>query len=48
MVGKTSMEVGVRVEAEDLLTGKVRHTASAYLIFCGNGRKRRSDVRYLR
>ncbi len=33
MVGKTSMEVGVRVEAENLLTGKVRHTASAYLSF---------------
>jgi uncharacterized protein (TIGR00369 family) len=33
MVGKTSMEVGVRVEAEDLLTGEVRHTASAYLTF---------------
>ena len=27
------MEVGVRVEAEDLLTGEVRHTASAYLTF---------------
>jgi acyl-CoA hydrolase len=27
------MEVGVRVEAENLLTGKVRHTASAYLSF---------------
>jgi acyl-CoA hydrolase len=32
-VGKTSMEVGVRVEAEDILTGKVRHTATAYLTF---------------
>lgn len=30
-VGQTSMEVGVRVEAEDLMTGKVRHTNSAYL-----------------
>lgn len=30
-VGTTSMEVGVRVEAENLLTGKVRHTNSAYL-----------------
>lgn len=33
MVGTTSMEVGVRVEAEDLISGKVRHTASAYLTF---------------
>lgn len=31
MVGKTSMEVGVRVEAENLTTGEVRHTNSAYL-----------------
>ena len=33
MVGRTSMEIGVRVEAEDLMTGQVRHTASAYLTF---------------
>ncbi|NOY46150.1 acyl-CoA thioesterase [Deferrisoma camini] len=32
-VGRTSMEVGVRVEAEDPKTGVVRHTASAYLTF---------------
>lgn len=32
-VGRTSMEVGVRVEAEDLRSGIVRHTASAYLTF---------------
>jgi acyl-CoA hydrolase len=31
--GKTSMEVGVRVEAENLLTGEIRHTASAYLTY---------------
>ena len=32
-VGRTSMEVGVRVEAEELRSGVVRHTASAYLTF---------------
>jgi acyl-CoA hydrolase len=30
-VGQTSMEVGVTVEAENLMTGEVRHTNSAYL-----------------
>lgn len=33
MASRTSMEIGVRVESEDLLTGEVRHTASAYLTF---------------
>jgi len=32
-VGNTSMEVGVRVETEDLLTGEIRHTSSAYLVY---------------
>ncbi len=32
-VGKTSMEVGVKVEAEDPLTGVKRKTARAYLTF---------------
>jgi acyl-CoA hydrolase len=31
--GKTSVEVGVRVEAEDLTTGMVAHTNSAHLVF---------------
>ncbi len=31
LVGRTSMEVGVRVESENLITGEIRHTASAYL-----------------
>jgi acyl-CoA hydrolase len=31
--GRSSMEVGVRVEAEDLLTGRRRHTNSCYLTF---------------
>lgn len=30
---RTSMEVGVRVEREDPLTGEIAHTASAYLTF---------------
>jgi len=30
---KTSMEVGVRIEAEQPLTGKRKHTCSAYLTF---------------
>jgi uncharacterized protein (TIGR00369 family) len=33
MVGRTSMEIGVRAEAEDILTGKRRHIASAYLTY---------------
>jgi uncharacterized protein (TIGR00369 family) len=32
-VGKTSMEIGVRVESENLLTGELKHTASSYLTF---------------
>ena len=34
-VGRTSMEIGVRVESEDLITGKVAHVSSAYLVFVG-------------
>ncbi len=32
-VGRTSMEVGVRVEAENMFTGEVRHTNTAYLTY---------------
>jgi acyl-CoA hydrolase len=32
-VGRSSMEVGVRVEAEDLLSGLRRHTNSCYMTF---------------
>jgi acyl-CoA hydrolase len=32
---RTSMEVGVRVEAEDVLRGTVRHTLTAYLTMVG-------------
>jgi acyl-CoA hydrolase len=41
MVGRTSMEVGVRAEAEDILNARLRHVASAYLTFVAldeNGR----------
>jgi acyl-CoA hydrolase len=31
-VGNTSMEVGVRVEAENLLSGERHHTSSAYVV----------------
>jgi acyl-CoA hydrolase len=36
-VGRKSMEVGVRVDAEDLLTGKTAHVSSAYLVFVAIG-----------
>jgi acyl-CoA hydrolase len=32
-VFRTSMEVGVKVFVEDLISGEVRHTSSAYLTF---------------
>lgn len=32
-VFRTSMEVGVRVEVENLITGEIKHTSSAYLTF---------------
>lgn len=37
MVGKSSMEIGVRVETENLLSGEVKHVASAYLTFVALG-----------
>lgn len=33
LVGNTSMEVGVRVECENPLTGETRHAGSAYLTY---------------
>jgi acyl-CoA hydrolase len=32
-VGRTSMEVGVRVDAEHTVTGERRHVSTAYLVF---------------
>jgi acyl-CoA hydrolase len=45
-VGKTSMEVGVRIEAEDPLTGTTAHTGSCYLTFValdGDGKPSRVE-----
>ena len=41
MIGTTSMEIGVRVETEDLLAGTVTHLASAYLTFVALDENRR-------
>lgn len=35
---KTSMEIGVRVEAENPLTGEIRHTGTSYLTCVALGR----------
>jgi len=40
-VGRTSMEIGVRVEAENLLTGERRHTNSCYVTFVAIDREGR-------
>lgn len=37
-VGRSSMEIGVRVDAEDLLTGSRRHTNTGYLTFVTVGK----------
>lgn len=41
MTGTTSMEIGVRVETEDLLTGEIKHLASAYLTFVALDKNKR-------
>lgn len=40
-VGRTSMEVELRVETEDLLTGIVTHTNSAYFVYVALDEERR-------
>ena len=37
----TSMEIGVRIDAENVKTGKRRHTASAYLTFVSLGKNKK-------
>ena len=40
-VHRTSMEVGVRVEAENPFTGEVRHTGTSFLTYVGLDRNRK-------
>jgi acyl-CoA hydrolase len=40
-VGRTSMEVGVEVMAEDLMTGEIRHIASSQVIYVALGKDRK-------
>ena len=41
LAGKTSMEVGVRVEREQPLSGETKHVASAYLTLVAMGEDRK-------
>ena len=45
-VSNTSMEIGVRVESENTMTGSINHTASAHLTFVAldsNGKPKKVD-----
>ncbi len=41
LVGRTSMEVGVRVESENPITGEIRYTASAFLTYVALDKSRK-------
>ena len=41
LVGRTSMEVGVRVESENAITGEIRYTASAFLTYVALDKSRK-------
>ena len=44
-VGRTSIEVGVRVEVEDMTTGSIRHAATCYLTYVAlDERRKPKDV----
>ena len=40
-VGRTSIEVGVRVEVEDMITGGIRHAATCYLTYVALDERRK-------
>jgi acyl-CoA hydrolase len=40
-VGKSSMEIGVKVTAEDIITGEIRNIASSYVIFVALDKQRK-------
>lgn len=44
-VGDTSMEVGVKVETENVLTGEKRHTSTAYLLYVALDAETKQPVR---
>jgi acyl-CoA hydrolase len=44
-VGDTSMEVGVKVETENVLTGETRHTSTAYLLYVALDAETKQPVR---
>jgi acyl-CoA hydrolase len=43
-VHRTSMEVGVRVEAENPITGQVRHTGTCFLTYVGLDKNRKPTM----